>query len=140
MQATHRSGPLKQKNKAHQTLGHKSNRQVKQKQGGKVGRFQSLFKKNKLVELRNERKNRDKDLKNQKRLNAFNLKRSLGQLHNAPYIVTILNLSEQPDASTKLILDLLTAYDEDANVERISEGNSFLTGSELVRLKKFQSL
>lgn len=124
MQATHRSGPLKQKNKAHQTLGHKSNRQVKQKQGGKVGRLQSLYKKNKLVELRHERKNRDKDLKNQKRLNAFNLKRSLGQLHNAPYIVTILNLSERPDASTKLILDLLTTNDEEATVERISEGKS----------------
>lgn len=124
MQATHRSGPLKQKNKAHQTLGHKSNRQVKQKQGGKVGRLQSLYKKNKLVELRHERKNRDKDLKNQKRLSAFNLKRSLGQLHNAPYIVTILNLSERPDASTKLILDLLTTNDEEATVERISEGKS----------------
>lgn len=127
MQATHRSGPLKQKNKAHQTLGHKSNRQVKQKQGGKVGRFQSLVKRNKLVELRSERKNRDKDLKKQKRLSAFNLKRSLGQLHNAPYIVTILNLSEQTNASAKHILDLLIAYDEeDANVERISEGNLVL--------------
>lgn len=126
MQATHRSGPLKQKNKAHQTLGHKSNRQVKQRQGGKVGRFQGLVKKNKLVELRNERKNRDKDLKKQKRLNAFNLKRSLGQLHNAPYIVTILNLSGEANAFTKRILDLLTTYDEEeANVERISEGNAF---------------
>lgn len=127
MQSAHRSGPLKQKNKSHQTLGHKSNRQVKQKQGGKTSssKLQSLVKKCKITEWRQQRKNRENDLKKQKRLNAFNQKRSLGQLHNAPYVVTILNFGDQSiDDTTEKILNLLTTYDEeDAIVQKTSSGN-----------------
>lgn len=118
MQSTHRSGPLKQKNKAHHTLGHKSNRQIKQRSGGKTGDLKSLVKKNKVIEWRNERKNRENDLKKQKRLNAFNLKRSIGQLHNAPYIVTILYFGDNPFETKEAILNLLTKYDEEDAVVR----------------------
>ena len=126
MQSAHRSGPLKQKNKPHHTLGHKSNRQIKHKLGGKIdNKLQqlSIKKNNKVVEWRHERKNRENDLKKQKRLNAFNLKRSLGQMHNAPYIVTILNFSQQSATTNELILNLLTSYDEeDAIVQQTSNG------------------
>lgn len=126
MQSTHRSGWLKQKNKQHQTLGHKSNRQVKQKSGGKLNKLRSLVKKNKVVEWRNERKNREQDLKKQKRLQAFNLKRSIGQLDNSPYIVTIIYFGNDDLESnkTQMVLNFLkTCNEEDATIHQTSTGN-----------------
>ena len=126
MQQIHRSGPLKQSNKPHHTLGHRSNRRIKQKLGGKTGKLQSLIRKNRDVEWRHERKNREKNLKKEKRLNAFNLKRSLGQLYNAPYVVTILYFFDDKNQlnKSKLILDLLkNCNDEDLTVQETSTGN-----------------
>lgn len=58
----HRAGLLKQSNKGHGTLGHKSKRSVENINRGRVGLKDNVGKKFKTLESRKERRNKSKQV------------------------------------------------------------------------------
>lgn len=125
MQQVHRSGPLKQQNKAHKNT-HRSNRQLKNLAGGRVGSGDGIKhskQHNKLVESRCARRDRSLMLRKNKREQTLNRKRSIGQLDNAPILVTLLYFSDNwSEERVQKLLQLLAQSEEEGVVKQCDLG------------------
>ena len=75
----HRSGLLKQSNKGHATLGHKSKRSVDNVNRGRVGLKDQVGKRNKSLESRKERRNKSRQVRDVKKTAVLDAKRNLGE-------------------------------------------------------------
>ena len=75
----HRSGLLKQSNKGHGTLGHKSKRSLDNANRGRVGLKDQPGKRFKSLEGRKERRNKSRQARDVKKSAVLDAKRNLGK-------------------------------------------------------------
>jgi hypothetical protein len=122
MQEVHRSGPLKQRNKSHKQA-FRSNRQLKNVAGGRVTSLSGKGKSSSQAESRAARRQRSQMQRKSKREQALNRKRSIGQPHNAPIVVTVLYIGDDySEQKARSVLDLLLQSEEDAIVRQCELG------------------
>lgn len=122
MQEVHRSGPLKQRNKSHKQV-HRSNRQLKNVAGGRVSGAGKSVGTTGSNESRIARRQRMQMQRKNKRELTLNRKRSIGQPHNAPIVVTIMYISDnysEPKAAA--VLKLLLDSEDDAIITQCELG------------------
>lgn len=118
MSQTHRSA-LKQQNKKHRTLGHRSKGSVSRANKGRVD-VKTLSKKNKFEQSKEQRRNKAKQIRAAKKDEAALRKRSLGTHSNPPFLVTVVPLS--PSINPRTVLTALGECDEAATVCTSSQG------------------
>jgi len=126
----HRASSLKQQNKKHKTLGHRSKGQVANAAKGRVG-VKALSKRAKKELGREQRRNQSKQIRSLKRDEAASRKRSLGTASNPPFLVTLLPLS--PNINPRKVLSLLSSCDSQATVTNSPSG---ITHISCVRFKQ----
>jgi len=115
----HRAGLLKQSNKGHGTLGHKSKRSVENINRGRVGLKDNVGKKFKTLESRKERRNKSKQVRDTKKTAVLDAKRNLGSFRAPPILVAVLNISPNIDNS---VIETLTSCDDTAVVTSSATG------------------
>ncbi|RWS23507.1 uncharacterized protein B4U80_01696, partial [Leptotrombidium deliense] len=114
MQARHKSGPLKQENKAHKTGRHRSNRSVNVATNGKV-EAKVTSRRNKVEMRRHERRNQMQQMRKTKRDQTLNAKRSIGTSEKPPVLVTLLAVD---DEEVETFVDLLSKCDEQLKITK----------------------
>ncbi|RWS12235.1 pre-rRNA-processing protein TSR1-like isoform X1 [Dinothrombium tinctorium] len=116
MQQKHKSGPLKQENKAHKTGRHRSNRSVNNATHGRV-EAKVFTKRNKAELRRHERRNQIQQLRKLKKDQTLNEKRKIGTLEKPPVLVALIAFDDQDLHS---FVDLLSSCDEQIMVNKNS--------------------
>jgi len=97
-QQTHKPGALKQQNKSHKSGKHRSKAEVYRENKGRVD-AKVLGKKAKNDLSKNDRKNRDQQLRKTKREEILNVKRSIGSPSGTPHVVTVIPLASDVDCA-----------------------------------------
>jgi len=115
----HRPSRLKQQNKKHHTLGHRSKGQVNNAAKGRVS-VKAFSKRAKTQLGREQRRNQTKQIRSIKRDEAAARKRSLGTANNPPFLVTLVPLS--PNINPRKVLSLLSSCDEQSTVTNSPSG------------------
>lgn len=107
----HRPSALKQQNKKHRTLGHRSKGSITKSSKGRI--TQKILSKKIVKELsREQRKNKSKQIRALKQETVALRKQGLGTASNPPFLVTVVPLS--PNINPRKILGILAACDEAA--------------------------
>ncbi|XP_076033995.1 pre-rRNA-processing protein TSR1 homolog isoform X2 [Oratosquilla oratoria] len=119
MSNVHRPSALKQQNKKHNTLGHRSKGQLTKAFKGRVS-AKSISKKCKNELSREQRRNQAKQLRSQKRECTAAKKRGLGTARSPPFLVTITTLC--PDINPRAVIKQLTSCDCNAVVNTSPQG------------------
>ena len=127
MQEKHRSGPLKQQNKAHKTGSHRSKGQVDAQNRGRVsvkGHHQSSKRSNKSGLSRIERKHQLNQIRAKKREESLMKKRSVGSAHFPPIETAIIPLNGTGSESgfADEILRMLMDSSPDNRITRAQNG------------------
>ncbi|KAL4223073.1 ribosome biogenesis protein tsr1 [Mactra antiquata] len=117
MQQVHRSGPLKQQNKAHKHGKHRSKGQ--REDGGRVS-VKTLSRKAISVKRKNDRKNDAVQMRKRKRDEAIAKKRCVGSSGAPPHCVAVIPL--HADLSTESVIDKLVHCDDQNVVRKIDNG------------------
>lgn len=121
-QAVHRPGPLKQQNKSHKKGRHRSNREIHNENKGKVG-VKTLSRKGGIRDLsREERRNREKQLRATKRQETLAIKRGLGSESTPPVLVFVYSRSGVYTLSK--LFNLLKGCTEDAVISTDTDRQS----------------
>ncbi|XP_050723085.1 pre-rRNA-processing protein TSR1 homolog isoform X2 [Eriocheir sinensis] len=115
----HRPSALKQQNKKHRTLGHRSKGSISKANRGRVS-AKALSKKLKFDLSREQRKNKAKQIRAAKKEEAFLRKRSLGSHSHPPFLVTVVPLS--PSINPRTVLTALKECDEAATITTSVQG------------------
>ncbi|KAG7163444.1 Pre-rRNA-processing protein TSR1-like [Homarus americanus] len=115
----HRPSALKQQNKRHRTLGHRSKGSVSKSSKGRVS-VKTLSKKAKKDLSREQRRHRSKQIRAVKREETSLRKRALGTANNPPFLVTVVPLS--PSINPRTVLNALVSCDEAATTTTSSQG------------------
>ncbi|KAG0725503.1 Pre-rRNA-processing protein TSR1 [Chionoecetes opilio] len=115
----HRASALKQQNKKHGTLGHRSKGSITKANRGRVT-VKTLSKKNKFEISREQRKNKSKQIRAAKKDEAALRKRSLGSHSNPPFLVCVVPLS--PNINPRPVVAALEKCDEAATVAASPQG------------------
>ena len=97
MPTGHRSGALKQTNKLHKHGKHKSKGQLDLVQRGKVEREGVKSNANRLTESRDDRKNKAKQVRNNKRAAAASSKRMCGGVSGPSQVIALVPLADDVD-------------------------------------------
>lgn len=113
-QQTHRAGPLKQQNKSHKRGRHRTNRELAVAQKGKVD-MKKLSKKHKNDLGREERRHKMNQLRNKKRSETLQSKRSLGGVGVPP--LSVLVYSTDGNISLGNLLNYFTEQ-QDIQIDR----------------------
>ncbi|XP_045130180.1 pre-rRNA-processing protein TSR1 homolog isoform X1 [Portunus trituberculatus] len=119
MSQAHRPSALKQQNKKHRTLGHKSKSSIAKSNKGRVA-AKNLSKKIKFELNREQRKNQAKQIRASKKEEAAFRKRSLGTQFKPPFLVSVVPLS--PSINPRSVLVALGECDEGATVSTSPQG------------------
>ncbi|XP_064112530.1 pre-rRNA-processing protein TSR1 homolog isoform X2 [Macrobrachium nipponense] len=115
----HRPSALKQQNKKHNVLGHRTKGALAKASKGRVS-VKVLSKKPSRKLSKEERRNQNKQLRKFKREQTVARKRSLGTSNNPPFLVTLLPLS--PNINPRTVLTALTTCDPTATVSVSPQG------------------
>ncbi|XP_042877630.1 pre-rRNA-processing protein TSR1 homolog isoform X2 [Penaeus japonicus] len=115
----HRASALKQQNKKHKVLGHRTKGQLTKVNKGRVA-IATLSRRAKKELSREERKNQMKQIRSQKREEATSRKRAIGTANNPPFLVTIVPLS--PDINPRKVISALTSCDPEATITTSAQG------------------
>nr|XP_053649916.1 pre-rRNA-processing protein TSR1 homolog isoform X3 [Cherax quadricarinatus] len=115
----HRPSALKQQNKKHQTLGHRSKGSVAKSNKGRIS-VKTLSKKAKKELSREQRKHRSKQIRAFKKEAAILRKRGLGTANNPPFLATVVPLC--PNINPRKVLKTLAACDKAATITTSSQG------------------
>lgn len=115
----HRPSALKQQNKKHQTLGHRSKGSVAKSNKGRIS-IKTLSKKAKKELSREQRKHRSKQIRAFKKEAAILRKRGLGTANNPPFLATVVPLC--PNINPRKVLKTLAACDKAATITTSSQG------------------
>jgi len=130
---THRPSALKQQNKKHNKLGHKTNRQALAQCQGRVSTSSIASKKDhRRVVSKNERRLQVQNSRKNKKQAVLDLKRRVGyvgadlvlgstSVQSPPHLVTLLMLC--PDTNPHKLLRALTGADEGAVLKHSSTGH-----------------
>lgn len=122
----HRPSALKQQNKKHNTLGHRTKGALSRSSKGRVS-VKTLSKKARKELSRQERRNRSKQIRAQKREEATARKRALGSASSPPFLVSVVPLS--PSINPRKILNALISCDKTATATTSSQGIIHLSSS-----------
>jgi pre-rRNA-processing protein TSR1 len=95
-QAVHKSGPLKQQNKAHKNGKHRTKGQIAALFKGRVS-FKTHTRNSRKEARKADRKNKMKQLRANKRHETFMAKRNVGVEGTPPHLVVVLCMSESVD-------------------------------------------
>eukprot|EP01135_Chromosphaera_perkinsii_P008124 Nk52_evm40s1129 gene=Nk52_evmTU40s1129 len=120
---SHRAGSLKQQNKAHKHGKHKTKGQMDQMNRGKIGGVNGGHKR-KVEDSRMSRKNKAKQIAQQKKEIAMLKKRGIGGDEGAPQIVGVISLC--PDVDSRKIMGALASNFDD---EFKSDSYDHVTGT-----------
>lgn len=123
-QQGHRSGSLKQTNKAHKTGRHRSKGAIDNALKGKVS-VKAATHKHKQLQRREQRRNQANQIRKNKRDDILAQKRQLGGQNTAPFLVCILPLHSQIDARSALAI--LENADPEAIVDKSLSGVTYIT-------------
>ncbi|ROT66365.1 hypothetical protein C7M84_015613 [Penaeus vannamei] len=119
MASKHRASALKQQNKKHKVLGHRTKGQLSKVNKGRVA-ISAQSRRAKKEMSREQRKNQMKQIRSQKRDEAMSQKRSVGTANNPPFLVTIVPLS--PDINPRKVVSALTSCDPEATTTTSAQG------------------
>uniref|UniRef100_A0A2P2HX46 Pre-rRNA-processing protein TSR1 homolog n=1 Tax=Hirondellea gigas TaxID=1518452 RepID=A0A2P2HX46_9CRUS len=123
-QSGHRPTTLKQQNKKHNKLGHKSKGQVRALTQGRQC-LQSISRKAKHELARHERRNQVNVVRSEKRAKVLSQKRKLGTDAQPPFLACVVMLSQ--DINPRAVLLALTGADSTAVVTNSSTGNTHVS-------------
>ncbi|KAJ3654814.1 hypothetical protein Zmor_013973 [Zophobas morio] len=116
---SHRPGVFKQSNKSHKHGRHRSKGSISSDAKGKFS-VKTLSKKIKRSLNREERRHQALQIRQNKRTEVLNKKRSLGGLDHAPFLVCLLPLNKAIDANE--VLERLIKCDSEAVVNKSPTG------------------
>lgn len=119
MASKHRASALKQQNKKHKVLGHRTKGQLSKVNKGRVA-ISAQSRRAKKEMSREQRKNQMKQIRSQKRDEAMSQKRSVGTANNPPFLVTIVPLSA--DINPRKVVSALTSCDPEATTTTSAQG------------------
>lgn len=119
MSSVHRPSALKQQNKKHNVLGHRSKGSLNKASKGRVS-VKTISKKPNRQLSKEQRRNQTKQIRIVKREQTIALKRSLGTSGNPPFLVTVIPLS--PNINPRKVLTALTTCDPTATTTTSSQG------------------
>jgi pre-rRNA-processing protein TSR1 len=115
----HRPGAFKQSNKLHKHGRHRSKGSISNDSKGKVS-VKTLSKANKRELNKEQRRHQALQIRQNKRNEVLNKKRSLGGLDYAPFLVCLVPLSKNADP--KQALECLTKCDSEAIINKSPTG------------------
>ncbi|CAB3242948.1 unnamed protein product [Arctia plantaginis] len=102
MQRAHRSGNLKQSNKAHKSR-HRSKRGIAAAVKGKVN-VKEFVRRNRHILKKDERRHQALQIRKNKREEVLSKKRALGGTRNPPFLVCVVPLNAQLDVQSALTI------------------------------------
>lgn len=102
MQQAHRSGNLKQSNKAHKSR-HRSKRGISAAVKGKVN-IKEIVRRNRHILKKDERRHQALQIRKNKREEVLSKKRALGGNRNPPFLVCVVPLNAQLDVQSTLAI------------------------------------
>ena len=120
---SHRAGSLKQQNKSHKHGKHKTKGQLDQMNRGKIS-SQSGGHKKKIEDSKLSRKNKAKQIAQQKKEAALLMKRGIGGSDGAPLIVAVVSLC--PDVDSRVVKKALAS---NFDTQSCANVGSHLTGT-----------
>ncbi|XP_032511117.2 pre-rRNA-processing protein TSR1 homolog [Danaus plexippus] len=118
MQQAHRSGNLKQSNKAHKSR-HRSKRGISAAVKGKVN-VKEFVRRNRHILKKEERRHQALQIRKNKREEVLSKKRALGGNRNPPFLVCVVPLNAQLDVQSALVI--LKTCSEGAIVSQSESG------------------
>ncbi len=124
MQVPHRSGPLKQSNKSHNTGRHRSKGAVDNANRGRVGVKAQCGKKNRAQLSRKDRKHQLAQARSKKKAEVLAKKRCLGGANYPPVLVSVVDLQRQDEAAAKTLLAAIRTCADDVTVTESGRGTT----------------
>jgi len=120
----HRAGLLKQSNKSHATLGHKSKRSVDNVNRGRVGLKDLPGRRNKSLESRQERRHKSKQVRDVKKSAVLDAKRNLGNFRSPPLLTAVVPLFDASADCVDKVIKSMTECDEAAATVTCSQSGT----------------
>ncbi|KAK3858486.1 hypothetical protein Pcinc_035329 [Petrolisthes cinctipes] len=126
----HRASSLKQQNKKHNIIGHRSKGSIKNVNKGRVT-VKTLSKKKKIDLSREQRKNQNRQARALKRESTLVKKRALGCVNKPPFLVCVVPLT--PSVNPRTVLAALQNCDDNSTTTVSPQG---ITHINLPRFKQ----